>query len=138
MTMSCITVTQANGGFVSLPYADNQAGSNYGRCVDVWAPGDKIKSTWADSAPAGSQPPQLSNVSYNNYVNLSGTSMAAPHIAGMAAYLAETLNLINPQQIETAVRARFIWQNTYDNAGYPVKCPCCLEDIKYPPAKPGA
>lgn len=110
-------VTPANGGFVNLPIAENQAGSNYGRCVDVWAPGGKIKSTWADFAPSGIQPPQLSNVSYNNYLNLSGTSMAAPHIAGVAAYLAETLNLTNPQQIELAVREKFIWQNTYDNAG---------------------
>lgn len=113
-------VTPANGGFISLPYASNQAGSNYGQCVDVWAPGNIIKSTWASTV---SPYTQLSNVSYNNYVNLSGTSMAAPHIAGVAAYLAETLNLITPQQIEAAVRAHFIWLGNYDTDWYPVNMP---------------
>lgn len=42
--------------------------SNYGSCVDVWAPGTSIQSTWI-----GSQ---------NQVHVLSGTSMAAPHFAG--------------------------------------------------------
>ncbi|MBL0037969.1 MAG: S8 family serine peptidase [Nitrosomonadales bacterium] len=82
--------------------------------------GNIIKSTWASTV---SPYTQLSNVSYNNYVNLSGTSMAAPHIAGVAAYLAETLNLITPQQIEAAVRAHFIWLGNYDTDWYPVNMP---------------
>lgn len=45
--------------------------SNYGSCVNIFAPGVYIKSTWI-----GSQ----------NAVNsISGTSMAAPHVAGVAA-----------------------------------------------------
>ncbi|TWU76889.1 subtilisin-like serine protease [Metarhizium rileyi] len=45
--------------------------SNYGKLVDIFAPGSNILSTW----PNG------------NTRSLSGTSMAAPHIAGLAAYL---------------------------------------------------
>ncbi|KAG0171245.1 serine protease [Apophysomyces sp. BC1034] len=46
--------------------------SNYGKCVDVFAPGLNIKSTWTGSKYA-------TNV-------ISGTSMASPHVAGLAAY----------------------------------------------------
>ncbi|KAK8862578.1 oryzin precursor [Apiospora arundinis] len=45
--------------------------SNYGSSVDVFAPGVNILSTWNDGATN----------------TISGTSMAAPHIAGLGAYL---------------------------------------------------
>ncbi|KAL3231684.1 hypothetical protein RNJ44_00219 [Nakaseomyces bracarensis] len=46
--------------------------SNYGRCVDIFAPGVNVMSTYI-----GAQ-----NASYS----LSGTSMASPHVAGIIAY----------------------------------------------------
>ncbi|RVD82442.1 uncharacterized protein DFL_006869 [Arthrobotrys flagrans] len=46
--------------------------SNHGKCVDIFAPGLNIQSTWIGSEHA---------------VNtISGTSMASPHIAGLLAY----------------------------------------------------
>lgn len=45
--------------------------SNYGQHVDVTAPGEHIPSLFPD----------------NNYVVMSGTSMAAPHVAGLAGLI---------------------------------------------------
>ncbi|KIR35938.1 cerevisin [Cryptococcus deuterogattii MMRL2647] len=46
--------------------------SNYGKCVDIFAPGLNILSTW---------------VGGNSTTNtISGTSMASPHICGLLAY----------------------------------------------------
>jgi len=43
--------------------------SNYGTCVDIIAPGQQITSSWINGG----------------YATISGTSMASPHVAGVAA-----------------------------------------------------
>ncbi|KAJ9066512.1 proteinase B [Entomophthora muscae] len=56
--------------------------SNYGKCVDVFAPGVDIESTWNNG----------------NTNSISGTSMAAPHVAGLAAYFLSQASL-TPTQV---------------------------------------
>ncbi len=62
--------------------------SNYGSCVDVYAPGESITSLWLGSGTA----------------TISGTSMASPHAAGVAAlYIAA-----NPTKTAAEVTAAIV------------------------------
>ena len=63
--------------------------SNYGSCVDVWAPGVDI----------------LSTKNGGGTVSYSGTSMASPHVGGAGALYLSVQTAANAAQVEQAVRA---------------------------------
>jgi subtilisin family serine protease len=53
--------------------------SYYGSCVDMFAPGSTVLSTWPYYKPSSA------TAQVNTYASISGTSMAAPHVAGAVA-----------------------------------------------------
>jgi subtilisin family serine protease len=64
--------------------------SNFGKCLDVFAPGSSITSAWRTSDSATS--------------TISGTSMASPHVAGVVALYLEQNPLATPFEIDTLVK----------------------------------
>jgi subtilisin family serine protease len=63
--------------------------SNYGSIVDIFAPGSSITSAWHTSNTATR--------------TISGTSMAAPHVAGVAARYLQGNTGASPSQVATAI-----------------------------------
>jgi subtilisin family serine protease len=78
LTVGSTTNTDARSSF-----------SNFGTCVDIFAPGSSITSAWYTS-------PTATNT-------ISGTSMATPHVVGAAALYLQTNNAATPAQVESAL-----------------------------------
>lgn len=86
--------------------------SNFGTLVDVSAPGGETRR--ATDTPGTVTTPEngiystlnsgSTTQSAENYKPYQGTSMAAPHIAGLAALLKSAKSTLTPAQIETAIK----------------------------------
>eukprot|EP01041_Mallomonas_annulata_P006029 gene6029-12152_t len=67
--------------------------SNFGQCVDVYGPGEGVRSACASAVCKD-------NVSYKE---MSGTSMACPHVTGVIAQLLEKNGTASIREVELAL-----------------------------------
>lgn len=77
--------------------------SNYGSVVDVTAPGGETATSGngvASTLNAGTTTPGA-----DNYVYFQGTSMATPHVAGVAALMKGLDSSLTPAQIESMLKS---------------------------------
>ncbi len=65
--------------------------SNFGTCLDLFAPGSAITSAWTGSASA------------TNTIN--GTSMASPHVAGIIARFIAANPSLSPSQVASSLKS---------------------------------
>ncbi|MEX0914385.1 MAG: S8 family peptidase [Wenzhouxiangellaceae bacterium] len=95
--------------------------SNFGECLDLFAPGTDITSTWIDSD--------------SDSHNETGTSMAAPHVAGVAASFLQQNSAASPTTINNAIiNAATIGK--ISNAGTGSPNLLLFNDLTPPPSSP--
>jgi subtilisin family serine protease len=79
--------------------------SNWGSCLDIFAPGSSITSAWYTSDTATN--------------TISGTSMASPHVAGVAALYLATHTAALPAAVSSALISNSTLNKVTDPSGSP-------------------
>lgn len=97
--------------------------SNWGSCVDIFAPGSSITSTW-----------HTTNTATNT---ISGTSMASPHVAGVAALIRDENPSLTAAQVAAKMNTMATAGVVVDVRGSPNRLLYSLTAGTPPPPPPG-
>lgn len=109
--------------FLDVSYKERTAGSSKkGPAVNIWAPGTDIQSTSSINYDTN----QFSVLDYPDdptykIMNISGTSMASPQVAGLVALYLESTPLLTPAQIQEKIFAdskATIYKTANDDTDY--------------------
>lgn len=111
-----ITVA-ASGPNDALAVGPQGTFSNIGSKIDIAAPGQEILSLLSPGCSIATARPDL--VVGGQYLQLNGTSMASPHVAGAAALILSRFPTYTPEQVRWVLRDSADRVNPWDlNFGY--------------------
>jgi subtilisin family serine protease len=126
-----ITVGATTSG--DTRWTNSTKGSNFGSCLDLFAPGDDIRAAWSGNPPSGDCS-GLSGSGDSATATCSGTSMAAPHVAGVAARTLAANPSFTPQQVrDKLVNDATVGLVTNRGTGSPNRllCSCPVNEIAW-------
>jgi subtilisin family serine protease len=81
--------------------------SNYGACVDIWAPGVAVTAPWL--------------MSQGGLITASGTSFSSPYVAGAGAYLLSRIPTLPPWFVELVIKLTVDIPGTTSFDGAPIR-----------------
>ncbi|MDX1454622.1 MAG: S8 family serine peptidase, partial [Gammaproteobacteria bacterium] len=79
--------------------------SNYGSVVDVGAPGGELTQSTSINGVLSTFNSGSRGPGSDNYTFYQGTSMAAPHVAGVAALMMAVDNTLSPDDVESILKS---------------------------------
>lgn len=92
--------TLINDASFNFERLSNRKNSNFGSAIDILAPGFRVKGAWIADNYSILQQNNFNDLNTSNYQILSGNSVAAAVVAGVAALYLDLDNTLTPLQLK--------------------------------------